>query len=104
MEDGATAEIAVVGREGAIGVSLFMGGETTPGRAVVQSAGHAYRLTGKRLKLDDGVSFVHVASTEPGNNPLADVAAFQAFQADIGERCDEPPVVTELHEVGSFRF
>jgi CRP-like cAMP-binding protein len=52
MEDGATAEIAVVGREGAIGVSLFMGGETTPGRAVVQSAGYAYRLTGKRLKLE----------------------------------------------------
>ena len=52
MEDGATAEIAVVGREGAIGVALFMGGETTPGRAVVQSAGRAYRLTGKRLKLE----------------------------------------------------
>jgi len=52
MEDGATAEIAVVGREGAIGVSLFMGGETTPGRAVVQSAGHAYRLSGKQLKLE----------------------------------------------------
>lgn len=50
MRDGATAEIAVVGREGAVGVSLFMGGETTPSRALVQSAGHAYRLTGKRLK------------------------------------------------------
>src|SRR5687768_18153558 len=50
MEDGASAEIAVVGNEGAIGVSLFMGGETTPSRAVVQSAGSAYRLTGTRLK------------------------------------------------------
>jgi CRP-like cAMP-binding protein len=50
MQDGASAEIAVVGNEGAIGVSLFMGGETTPSRAIVQSAGHAYRLTGKRLK------------------------------------------------------
>ena len=50
MQDGASAEIAVVGHEGAIGVSLFMGGETTPSRAIVQSAGHAYRLTGKRLK------------------------------------------------------
>jgi CRP-like cAMP-binding protein len=50
MKDGASAEIAVVGKEGAIGVSLFMGGETTPNRAVVQSAGSAYRLTGKRLK------------------------------------------------------
>lgn len=50
MEDGASAEIAVVGNEGVIGVSLFMGGETTPSRAVVQSAGHAYRLTGQFLK------------------------------------------------------
>jgi CRP-like cAMP-binding protein len=50
MADGASAEIAVVGNEGLIGVSLFMGGETTPSRAVVQSAGHAYQLTGRRLK------------------------------------------------------
>jgi CRP-like cAMP-binding protein len=50
MADGASAEIAVVGNEGIIGVSLFMGGETTPSRAVVQSAGHAYRLTGNLLK------------------------------------------------------
>src|SRR5687768_16269058 len=50
MRDGASAEIAVVGNEGAVGVSLFMGGETTPSRAIVQSAGQAYRLTGKRLK------------------------------------------------------
>ena len=44
MEDGASAEIAVVGNEGILGISLFMGGETTPSRAVVQSAGHGYRL------------------------------------------------------------
>jgi CRP-like cAMP-binding protein len=50
MEDGASAEIAVVGKEGIVGVSLFMGGETTPSRAVVQSAGHAYRLRGQLLK------------------------------------------------------
>lgn len=50
MADGASAEIAVVGNEGVIGVSLFMGGETTPSRAVVQSAGHAYRLPGQVLK------------------------------------------------------
>jgi CRP-like cAMP-binding protein len=50
MEDGASAEIAVVGNEGLIGVSLFMGGETTPSRAIVQSAGYAYRLIGQRLK------------------------------------------------------
>ena len=50
MEDGSSAEIAVVGREGMVGVALFMGGETTPSRAVVQSAGHAYRLKGQVLK------------------------------------------------------
>ena len=44
MEDGASAEIAVVGHEGIVGISLFMGGETTPSRAVVQSAGLAFRL------------------------------------------------------------
>jgi hypothetical protein len=46
MLDGASAEIAVVGNEGVVGVALFMGGETTTNRAVVQSAGHAYRLKG----------------------------------------------------------
>ena len=43
-----SAEIAVVGNEGIVGVSLFMGGESTTSRAVVQSAGHAYRLTGQQ--------------------------------------------------------
>ena len=52
MKDGASAEIAVVGNEGAIGVALLMGGETTPSRAIVQSAGSAFRLEGKRLKLE----------------------------------------------------
>jgi CRP-like cAMP-binding protein len=50
MQNGASAEIAVVGNEGAIGVSLFMGGETTSSRAVVQSAGVAYQLSSRRLK------------------------------------------------------
>lgn len=50
MENGASAEIAVVGNEGMLGVSLFMGGETTTNRAVVQSAGHSYRLKAKLLK------------------------------------------------------
>ena len=50
MEDGASAEISVVGNEGLIGISLFMGGESTPSRAIVQSAGTAYRLLGQRLK------------------------------------------------------
>jgi CRP-like cAMP-binding protein len=50
MEDGHSAEIAIVGNEGVVGVALFMGGETTPSRGIVQSAGHAYRLPGKLLK------------------------------------------------------
>ena len=50
MESGASAEISVVGNEGLIGVALFMGGESTPSRAIVQSAGSAYRLLGQRIK------------------------------------------------------
>lgn len=49
MEDGASAEIAVVGREGIVGISLFMGGESTPSRAVVQSAGQGFRLNARRM-------------------------------------------------------
>jgi CRP-like cAMP-binding protein len=50
LADGASAEISLVGNDGIIGIALFMGGETTPSRAIVQSAGKAYRLIGKRLK------------------------------------------------------
>jgi CRP-like cAMP-binding protein len=49
MENGAQAEIAVVGNEGLLGVSYFMGGKTTTSRAIVQSAGHAFRLKGTVL-------------------------------------------------------
>ena len=54
MEDGHSAEIAIVGKEGMVGVALFMGGETTPSRAVVQSAGLAYRLPGAVVKVEFG--------------------------------------------------
>ena len=50
MQNGSSAEISVVGNEGVVGISLFMGGESTPSRAVVQSAGYAYRLTGQSMK------------------------------------------------------
>ncbi len=50
MEDGSSAEIAVVGKEGVLGISLFMGGETTLSWAIVQSSGYAYRLSSYRLK------------------------------------------------------
>ena len=52
LKDGASAEIAVVGNEGAIGVALFMGGETTPSRAIVQSAGVAYRLSSRAIRAE----------------------------------------------------
>jgi CRP-like cAMP-binding protein len=54
MEDGASAEIAIVGNEGILGISLFMGGDTTPSRAVVQSAGHGFRLRAELLKNEFG--------------------------------------------------
>src|SRR6187399_3624906 len=54
MKDGASAEIAIVGNEGILGISLFMGGETTPSRAVVQSAGYGFRLKAQLLKNEFG--------------------------------------------------
>jgi len=54
MEDGASAEIAIVGNEGILGISLFMGGETTPSRAVVQGAGYGFRLKAQLLKEEFG--------------------------------------------------
>jgi hypothetical protein len=55
---------------------------------------------------EDGISFVHMAAveSEDGHNPLMEVAAFRAFQEDIGDRCDEPPAPTGLREVGSYGF
>src|SRR5581483_8434987 len=50
MENGASAEIAVVGNEGVVGISLFMGGESTPSRAVIQSAGEGFRLKARAIK------------------------------------------------------
>jgi hypothetical protein len=50
------------------------------------------------------VSFMHLAFSEGERAPLPDLEAFRRFQEDIGERCDEPPVVTRLGEVGSFRM
>ena len=58
------------------------------------------------FRLDDGVSFVHIASneTEDGRSPLGDVEAFARFTENVRERCDEPPVAAEMDEIGSFRF
>lgn len=56
------------------------------------------------FKLADGVTFVHVASLDGSDNPLAKTAAFAAFQQGIRERCQDPPVSVDLEEVGSYRF
>ena len=56
------------------------------------------------FKLDDGVSFVHLAVTENGASPLSKVKAFQEFQKNIEDRTDEGPVVTELDLIGSFHL
>lgn len=50
MESGASAEISIVGNEGIVGIALFMGGESTPSRAIIQSGGYAYRLSGQKFK------------------------------------------------------
>jgi hypothetical protein len=55
------------------------------------------------FRLDDGVSFVHLA-VHGTENPLQRVEAFQRFQEGIRDRCDEPPVVTELETIGSYQF
>jgi len=56
------------------------------------------------FKLADGVSFIHIASidTPDGKNPLVALPSFKAFSAGITDRCEEPPVTTELHEVGAY--
>lgn len=57
------------------------------------------------FKLEDGVSFVHIATRENADqNILGELAAFQTFTAQIRERCEEPPVAVDLTEVGSYKF
>jgi hypothetical protein len=55
------------------------------------------------VKLDDGVTFVHVAVHER-ENPLPGLASFRAFSETVRERCDEPPVVSHAELVGSYRL
>ena len=58
------------------------------------------------FRLDDGVTFTHLAivDTEDGQTPLSKLPAFQRFQENIRERCDEPPAATELETIGSYRL
>jgi hypothetical protein len=56
------------------------------------------------FRLFDGTTFVHVAESESATSPLNEVDAFQAFQKEIADRCEEQPVVTEIELVGSYGF
>jgi hypothetical protein len=56
------------------------------------------------FRLEDGVSFLHIAEQEGQANPLSKLDAFQEFQRDIEARCEEPPVVMKAEVVGSFRL
>jgi hypothetical protein len=57
------------------------------------------------FRLEDGVSFVHVAASDGENgSPLQALEAFKRFTAEIGNRCEEPPVATTVHEIASYRF
>ena len=89
LEDGASAEISVVGNEGLIGVALFMGGETTPSRAIVQGAGHAYRLIRRQLEeafhrhgemADEVERLIYVVSHPRPSEPTD---SFDAEQAEL---------------------
>jgi hypothetical protein len=55
------------------------------------------------FKLEDGVTFVHVARTNGEGNPLTGLDAFKAFQQGIPDRCEEQPVFTELETIGAYR-
>ncbi len=56
------------------------------------------------FRLEDGVTFVHVAFIEGDQNPLSEVAAFKEFQREIGDRCEEPPAAQDATVVGSYRL
>lgn len=56
------------------------------------------------FKSEDGLTFTHIAWSESDRSPLLGLEAFQAFQAGIRDRCSEPPVVTEVDEVGAFAW
>jgi quinol monooxygenase YgiN len=56
------------------------------------------------FRLDDGHSFVHLHDSGEGSPAMTELAAFREFQAGIRERCEEPPAVTELSEIGSYNW
>ena len=87
-------------------------GEAAANEALVRNVFDELRLAAPAgfhyatFVLDDGVSFVHVASSDNAedSSPLPELAAFRAFLEGIGERCDEPPAQAPLRKVGSYGF
>jgi hypothetical protein len=68
---------------------------------------HERRPDGLRyatFRLEDGLSFVHIAELDGEHNPLSELPAFQAFVAGVRERCEQPPVTSGLSEIGSYRL
>ena len=105
MADGASAEIAVVGDEGMVGIALFMGGGTTPSRALVQSAGQALQLPGDALKREferhSGLQHLAVA-LHPGADH-ADVADRRVQPASFGGSATLPLAAAEPGSPGDQR-
>jgi hypothetical protein len=93
MENGASAEIAVVGREGIVGISLFMGGESTSSRAVVQSAGRAIASERRRSRRINRAPVLHPAALHPGADH-ADGADGGLQPASLARPC-QPPAAAE---------
>ena len=105
LADGASAEISVVGNEGLIGIALFMGGETTPSRALVQSAGNAYRLIGQRLTDRLGQQFVVENRPGAGSSMAAqDVVAATADGYTLLLAANANTVNTSLYPNLPFNF
>jgi hypothetical protein len=83
---------------------------TTPATKTETTSRMAYSVTcdihAASFKLDDGVSFVHVASIETpdGSNPLTALPTFQELVARIKDRCEEPPITAEMRDVGAYRL
>jgi hypothetical protein len=74
-------------------------------RAVYEELGRVWPdgIAYATFKLEDGVSFVHLARTTADGNPLTELPAFRVFQEGIAERCDEQPVVMEVERIGAYR-
>lgn len=83
-------------------------GQTAENEALVQAVFEELaqaappRFRYSSLKLEDGVTFVHIMEADAGGNPLANFQAFKRFAAEIRDRCEDPPVATEFTAIGAY--